>query len=412
MTEEVCPNAGRELPAPLGLPAGWKCIEKRYLSGPNAGKSYTRFNGPDLKHKSVLSVRAAIRLDAQDRGLNVDEEVAKYDVLKQEKAEMIAKARQEASTLSNTKNEEAVQRFRSKFGMLDSSTARALPGWSCDVSHVASRQLYRVTYVDPEGIRYASVQDVERCLGLRMGDALDDVIALVETAKAKSNPMLETKFKFEARQSSYAQGTMALADAFSKSTAMAKSPGGGGLLACKTFEEGKSVQLGLPSTPPKRSAGSSGCTDGGEPADKIATPSPVASSAAGRKPGARGHDATAEDASACEVPKGCPWCSTQLEWTAFSEGNYAEAGGWQCDYFETCGLNSDETGSWWRWLCRKCESDWCEHCFKELPCHGAKTTGKRPLPSGSTPSTQSRKKATEGYAGLKAFFPVAAGVRS
>lgn len=81
----VALDGDRELEPRKGLPPGWKCIEKKYIAGPRAGKVYRRFiGGANLEHYAQ-TLRDAVRRDALDRGLNVEEALANLDRLKQDK---------------------------------------------------------------------------------------------------------------------------------------------------------------------------------------------------------------------------------------------------------------------------------------------------------------------------------------
>eukprot|EP00443_Scrippsiella_acuminata_P057997 CAMPEP_0115463818 /NCGR_PEP_ID=MMETSP0271-20121206/48556_1 /TAXON_ID=71861 /ORGANISM="Scrippsiella trochoidea, Strain CCMP3099" /LENGTH=283 /DNA_ID=CAMNT_0002890689 /DNA_START=30 /DNA_END=878 /DNA_ORIENTATION=+ len=258
---EGVPSQGVELPAPIGLPEGWKCYQKRYLTGPTAGQPYVRFTGgADFKHKGILSVRAAIRKDAEDKGLDPDEEVAKYDKVKQEKAEALAKAKEEAGRLSGAKREEAINRFREKLGTLDGPTCQAITGWKCEFSHSVNCNQTHVTYIDPEGIRYVSLKDIECCLGFRMRNNADEIVELVKEARTKANPSNFARASHTARQSAYSQGTASIASLFTKGGggggAKAESPGGD-REAEETAEE-RAEQPNPPSTPPAQPRGAGG----------------------------------------------------------------------------------------------------------------------------------------------------------
>eukprot|EP00929_Paragymnodinium_shiwhaense_P056300 TRINITY_DN28180_c0_g1_i1.p1 TRINITY_DN28180_c0_g1~~TRINITY_DN28180_c0_g1_i1.p1 ORF type:complete len:283 (-),score=62.89 TRINITY_DN28180_c0_g1_i1:105-953(-) len=74
------PN-GKAVDCP-GLPDGWECIEKSYLAGKHAGKTYQRFNS--AKHKNVISLKQAIKLDATDRGIPEEEALQQFELRKKQ----------------------------------------------------------------------------------------------------------------------------------------------------------------------------------------------------------------------------------------------------------------------------------------------------------------------------------------
>ncbi|CAE8584233.1 unnamed protein product [Polarella glacialis] len=77
-------GGGEDVPCkPFGLPQGWTCFARQ--NGPtnkNAGKTYLRCSS-DALHKNVNTVAAAIRLDAADRGLDLEEAVALHVAAKE-----------------------------------------------------------------------------------------------------------------------------------------------------------------------------------------------------------------------------------------------------------------------------------------------------------------------------------------
>merc|ERR1719162_663639 len=82
-----------EVETPEGLPEGWKCIERKYLSGQHIGKIYQRFNSADGKHKNILSIREAISIVAKEKGENAEEAIEKYELLKIKKKDDRERAR-------------------------------------------------------------------------------------------------------------------------------------------------------------------------------------------------------------------------------------------------------------------------------------------------------------------------------
>eukprot|EP00933_Yihiella_yeosuensis_P041769 TRINITY_DN36178_c0_g1_i1.p1 TRINITY_DN36178_c0_g1~~TRINITY_DN36178_c0_g1_i1.p1 ORF type:complete len:123 (+),score=41.77 TRINITY_DN36178_c0_g1_i1:79-447(+) len=102
---------GREIPAPPGVPPGWKCIEHAFLGGKHAGKTYWKFESDDGKHKNIRDIKALIKIDARERGLDPDEEVAKYKNVaknaKKEEKQQLASKREQSGIAKGQKREAA-----------------------------------------------------------------------------------------------------------------------------------------------------------------------------------------------------------------------------------------------------------------------------------------------------------------
>jgi len=167
---------GREIVVE-GLPPGWIAIEKTYLSGSYAGKTYLRFQN-DV-HRNVLSLNAAVKLDAEDRGLDVDAVVAEYKMKLQMEKEAAAKEREEAGNLKGQKRDEAIERFRAEYGKLDGSTITCFPGWRGESKQLENCGQITARYYDPEGRQFALLKDIEAYFGMLMerGEQIPDIEA-------------------------------------------------------------------------------------------------------------------------------------------------------------------------------------------------------------------------------------------
>jgi len=172
-----------------GMPPGWKCVEKMYQSGANAGKTYIRFaNG---KHSNVLSLKAAIQLHAQDLGQDPAEAVRLYEKKKEERKEELAKLREERGHLKGEKRQEAIDHFRGIHGKLDGATVVQLPGWKGESRVLENCGQISATYYDPEGRVFKLVNDIEAFFGTKMmqGEAIPDI------AEARSKILYDEKGK-------------------------------------------------------------------------------------------------------------------------------------------------------------------------------------------------------------------------
>eukprot|EP00933_Yihiella_yeosuensis_P053849 TRINITY_DN5214_c0_g1_i3.p1 TRINITY_DN5214_c0_g1~~TRINITY_DN5214_c0_g1_i3.p1 ORF type:complete len:394 (+),score=65.69 TRINITY_DN5214_c0_g1_i3:97-1182(+) len=165
----MAPKAkGKEIPPPKGLPPGWKCIEKVYLSGTKAGQTYVRFDSADGKHKTVLTVPRCIRIHAEENGLDPDEELAKYEAAKEEKKANAAAEREKAGIVKGQKREEAIDHFRSVHGPLDGATVMALPGWRGEGKLLENCGQVTAVYYDTDNRPWKLLKDIEAMFGTKM----------------------------------------------------------------------------------------------------------------------------------------------------------------------------------------------------------------------------------------------------
>ncbi|CAE8711452.1 unnamed protein product [Polarella glacialis] len=170
---------------PPGLPQGWQAVEKLYLSGKYAGGTYIRFQGGLKNTKGVCSVNKAIEKDAQDRGLDVQAELAKYEQFKKAQEDEKEKERERNGTVKGEKFEQFVEAFESEFGKLEAAVVPKIPGWTCVVKYLPTSGQTHVSYISPEYQSYGMVKSVEAVFGYRMlnGD-LAAVKKLIEKARA------------------------------------------------------------------------------------------------------------------------------------------------------------------------------------------------------------------------------------
>lgn len=402
--EEHLSKEGREVPAPEGLPTGWKSFEKKYLSGDKAGTAYLRFcGGPDLKHKNVNSIRLAIRKDAEDRGADPEQKVAEYDRLRQEK-DAARPQRVEGGKVAGEKREEAVNAFRERFGALDGPMAAALPGWSWNFNFKDYINKTVPQFTSTDGRTFYVYKDIECFLGCRLKEGEEgaaEVAEMVAVAKKKADPAQFRREQDLVRDKAYAKGTRVLTELFSKPTAIGPSkaansensdeatsspslrPSGrefdGKEREAESVEEPATQMCGkqekpdedarvddAPTTPPQRgsSAGSGADRDADPPSAATVTPSPVQNcSSAGAAKRGRPPKADAKEGLAPPA-KGCPSCKSTLEWAHTLTEEYKEAGGWTCDR-KGC-KHKSRPSKVGRWTCGKCKEDYCVPCFQKL----------------------------------------------
>eukprot|EP00811_Abedinium_folium_P000497 NODE_10455_length_1350_cov_9.210957.p1 GENE.NODE_10455_length_1350_cov_9.210957~~NODE_10455_length_1350_cov_9.210957.p1 ORF type:complete len:323 (-),score=74.16 NODE_10455_length_1350_cov_9.210957:236-1204(-) len=160
-------NYPRELPAPEGCPEGWIFSEYMYKSGTSAGQLYTRYRHStinDPKHKGITSILNVITVDAQDRGLNVEQELAKMHAIREEAAQRRAALRDEG------------KEEREYYGPLDGPTVKAFPGWKTDYEFKQSCMQTHVTYTDLHGTRWKLLKDLEHHFGQMIIDGKADEV--------------------------------------------------------------------------------------------------------------------------------------------------------------------------------------------------------------------------------------------
>mmetsp|Transcript_120699 Transcript_120699/g.301145 ORF Transcript_120699/g.301145 Transcript_120699/m.301145 type:complete len:394 (-) Transcript_120699:33-1214(-) len=151
-----------------GLPPGWEAIEKPYLSGIYAGTTYIRFQTKDLRHKSVGSLKKAIQIDAEERGLDPAQAKAEYEQRKEEEKERQKQERESKGLLDGQRKNEAIEFFRSAHGKLDGATICQLPGWRGESKLLEKCGQLSARYYSPEGVTYALVNQVEAFFGFKM----------------------------------------------------------------------------------------------------------------------------------------------------------------------------------------------------------------------------------------------------
>jgi len=196
----------RDVPFVDGMPDGWKAVEKMYMSGKYQGNTYIRFYSKDGRHKHILSVKAAIQKDAEDKGKNPMAAVAEYERLQQEKRDAAAREREQAGILKGEKRESAVTLFRDKFGPLDGSTVQVFPGWETSYEYLPSCQQTHVTYTDTDGRKWKLLKDIEACFGSRM-QAGEDLTEFIGTARKQKDTAPGNDARIEAARIGKETGT-------------------------------------------------------------------------------------------------------------------------------------------------------------------------------------------------------------
>lgn len=175
-------SSGRIIPFE-GLPPGWEAIEKDYLTGTMAGKTYVRFQ--NHKNRNVCSVRAALKCDAADRGLDAEEVQREYDRKKDEAKLKLQKEREARGFLDPEKRDQAAAVFRERFGKLEGATICAIPGWRGESKLLEGSGQIAARYYSPEGQAYPLVINIEAYFGLKMmnGEEVPDIHAARASVK-------------------------------------------------------------------------------------------------------------------------------------------------------------------------------------------------------------------------------------
>ncbi|CAE8597027.1 unnamed protein product [Polarella glacialis] len=170
---------------PPGLPQGWQAVEKMFLAGKHAGGTYIRYQGGLKNTKGLYSVKKAIEKDAQDRGLDAQAELAKYEQLKKAQADEKERERKRNDMVKGEKFEQFVDAFESEFGKLEAAVVPKIPGWTCVVKYLPISGQTHVSYISPECKSYGVLKQVEAVFGHRVlnGD-LAEVKTLIEKARA------------------------------------------------------------------------------------------------------------------------------------------------------------------------------------------------------------------------------------
>ena len=150
-------------------------------SSKSSGQTYIRFNSPDGKHKHVGSVPKAVELEAIDKGQDTQKALAAYKDALQE-VQRKEKEEREKITGMGPEREQAVEKFRSKYGKLEATALVKMKGWTHKASFLEVSEQTHVIYISPEGRSFGTIKQVEAMLGFRLM-AGEDLGSLVQDAR-------------------------------------------------------------------------------------------------------------------------------------------------------------------------------------------------------------------------------------
>mmetsp|Transcript_63807 Transcript_63807/g.185038 ORF Transcript_63807/g.185038 Transcript_63807/m.185038 type:complete len:407 (-) Transcript_63807:117-1337(-) len=175
------PQVGKVIPCE-GLPPGWECVEKVYLSGGHAGQTYVRFQCQ--KHKSVCSIRKVIAIQAEEDGRDPEVALKEYDAAKKAIQDQKHKEREEKGFVEGPRKLEAIEAFKNKYGKLDGATIANLPGWRGESKILETCGQISARYYAPDGTVYSLVNQVEALFGFKILNGLEHELPDVEAARA------------------------------------------------------------------------------------------------------------------------------------------------------------------------------------------------------------------------------------
>eukprot|EP00927_Polykrikos_kofoidii_P054468 TRINITY_DN48881_c0_g1_i1.p1 TRINITY_DN48881_c0_g1~~TRINITY_DN48881_c0_g1_i1.p1 ORF type:complete len:395 (-),score=71.74 TRINITY_DN48881_c0_g1_i1:84-1214(-) len=169
-------GAGKKI-AVEGLPPGWEAIEKMYLTGKHAGSTYMRFQTMDGRHRNVLSLKAALKADAEERGLDPEETIREYERHKEEQKQRLEAEKEAQGKIKGEKKDEAIRLFRETYGKLDGATVCKLPGWRGESKVLERCGQVSARYFDPDGRMFCLINEVEAFLGMKIqnGGEIPDI---------------------------------------------------------------------------------------------------------------------------------------------------------------------------------------------------------------------------------------------
>jgi len=185
---------GLQIQPPPGLPPGWQAIQKKYMTGSRRGTAYVRYQ--NTNHKNVLSVKAAIELDAKDKGIDPSEALSDYNHMKVERLRSKQHEREQRGVVIGERRNQAQQLFRDTCGPLDGSTVMNFDGWTTRWMHLPKCGQTHVFYKDTYGTEWRLLKDIEVALGLKiMKGGEQDIRHMVHTAreKAKEQPKRQAR---------------------------------------------------------------------------------------------------------------------------------------------------------------------------------------------------------------------------
>eukprot|EP00930_Biecheleria_cincta_P054411 TRINITY_DN4050_c0_g1_i1.p1 TRINITY_DN4050_c0_g1~~TRINITY_DN4050_c0_g1_i1.p1 ORF type:complete len:474 (+),score=86.54 TRINITY_DN4050_c0_g1_i1:147-1568(+) len=177
------------VPSPVGLPPGWRAVEKEYISGQYAGQTYVRYFSDS--HSSVSSVKKAIELHAKDTGQDLQVLLKEFDILKKREKEELAKTREEKGKFSKDRREQCIEVFRATHGQLNGPIVCAIPGWRGESKLLERCGQLCASYYDPKGTCFKLVKDIEAYFGNLMlqgkPEEVPDIAAARDSVKLDEN---------------------------------------------------------------------------------------------------------------------------------------------------------------------------------------------------------------------------------
>ncbi|CAE8638430.1 unnamed protein product [Polarella glacialis] len=198
----------REVPMPLGLPAGWKAIERSY--GPSAksyGMTYIRYSSDCGAYKQLGSAKAVIKAHCEAKKLNKKDSaefIKEYDRVREEDKKRKETERESRGKMGVEKREASVQIFQDKFGPLVGPVVFCFPGWTTRWEYSPNSYQTHVTYTDTEGTEWKLLKDLEAVFGLRIASGEGDSISkMIQDATARAN---KEEFAVGARSAREAEG--------------------------------------------------------------------------------------------------------------------------------------------------------------------------------------------------------------
>jgi len=152
----------RDVQVLAGMPEGWYGRETQYsATSKTAGMVYVRYYSKDGRHRHVCSPKQVIELHYKGLGEDPSPYVAAYQQIMRDKA-AAKKAESEArGKLKGQNREEAIERFRAKFGELKGPLVFNFPGWITRWHYQPKCDQVMVEYLDTEGNSWKLLKDLE-----------------------------------------------------------------------------------------------------------------------------------------------------------------------------------------------------------------------------------------------------------
>lgn len=182
----------RDVPAPEGVPPGWKGVEKQY--GPTskiAGQTYIRYSSVDGRHSSVGSVRGIWQKHCEDNNLDFNTVYNEFLVVQKEITERKLREREELGNIPGVNRDRMIALFKQTHGDLRGPLVFSFPDWKTRWEYSPSSGQVAKTFTEPNGREWKLLLNLECFFGFKIargGAEAEEVAKLLADANERETP--------------------------------------------------------------------------------------------------------------------------------------------------------------------------------------------------------------------------------